>query len=88
MQPFPTSAQAGTTGTFSSTESFSLPTGGSEHKGAALKAAMTVPDIFQPIDTGSPPSQVTSRGDHPVPKLGIVSRVFTIATSFVYDVLP
>lgn len=75
VQPFPTSTQAGTTGTFSLTESHSLPTGDSEHKGVALKAAMTVPDIFQPIATTNPPSEVTSRGDHPVPKLGIVSRL-------------
>ncbi len=82
VQPFPTSTQAGSTGTFSSTESLSLPTGGSELKGLALEAAMTVPDIFQPIATGSPPSQISSRGDHPVPKLGIVSRTFTIAPAF------
>ena len=82
MQPFPTSAHAGTSGTFSSTESLPLQTGGSEHKEVASIAAMTVSDIFQPIATESPPSQVPSRGDHPVPRLGIVSRAFRITRSF------
>lgn len=81
-QPFPTSTRSGTIGTFYSIESISLPTGGSQYEGVASKAAMAVSDIFQPIATGSPPSQITARGDHPVPKLGIVSRSFSIIASF------
>ncbi len=29
-------------------------------------------DCFQPVATGALPSQITSRGDHPVPRHGIV----------------
>ena len=33
---------------------------------------MSIIDIFKTTATGSPPNQIASRNDHPVPKLGIV----------------
>lgn len=30
-------------------------------------------NVFLPVATGPPPQQIPSRGDHPVPRLGIVS---------------
>ena len=36
-------------------------------------------DCFKPIATGPLPSQITSRGDHPVPRLGIVSNTKPLA---------
>ena len=37
-----------------------------------LKRAPT--NCFQPVATGSLPPQISSRRDHPLPKVGIVSR--------------
>lgn len=45
-----------------------------EHSQSQIDVKMVSPNIFaDPISTGSPPSQVTRRKDHPVPRLGIVA---------------
>ncbi|MCJ1472208.1 hypothetical protein MMC13_000855 [Lambiella insularis] len=49
-----------------------------------LIADNDVANIFQPIDTNPPPTQITSRGDHPVPTLGIVSQTSPISTNKFY----
>lgn len=38
-----------------------------------MEAAGASVDLFQAIATTPPPSQITSRSDHPVPRLGVVS---------------
>ena len=39
-------------------------------------------DAFQPVGTGPPPNQIQSRGGHPAPRKGIVSRTFTAYNIF------
>ncbi|MCJ1312198.1 hypothetical protein MMC25_005872 [Agyrium rufum] len=43
-----------------------------------------VVDLFQPIATGPPPSQFSSRGDHPVPRLGIQPQNGPLTTNKFY----
>lgn len=45
-----------------------LPSAKMERRGAT--------DCFQPVATGALPSQLPSRGDHPVPRLGIVGATY------------
>lgn len=40
---------------------------------AANKAMVDQTNVFRPMATGAPPSQIPSRADHPVPRLNIVS---------------
>ncbi|KAI9745573.1 MAG: hypothetical protein M1818_001107 [Claussenomyces sp. TS43310] len=41
-------------------------------------------DIFQPIATDAPPPFISSRSDHPVPRLGIVSQDSPLSTNKFY----
>ncbi|MCJ1284432.1 hypothetical protein MMC26_003764 [Xylographa opegraphella] len=41
-------------------------------------------DVFQAIDTRPPPSQITSRSDHPVPRLGIATQNNPVSTNKFY----
>lgn len=42
-------------------------------------------DCFQPVATGPVPSSIRSRGDHPVPRLGIVRKASPVADFNVTD---
>lgn len=69
--------------TNSSQSSIALPTKGTSNSSALplSKSQLSsskmerrgATDCFQPVATGALPSQLPSRGDHPVPRLGIVS---------------
>ena len=41
-------------------------------------------DAFQPVATGPPPSQISSREDHPVPRLGITPQDSPLSTNKFY----
>jgi endo-1,3(4)-beta-glucanase len=45
---------------------------------------MTSDNIFQPVETGAPPSVIGSRADHPVPRLGIKPQNTPIGTNKFY----
>lgn len=45
---------------------------------------MSVSDIFVAIETDAPPTQVTSRSDHPVPRLGIANQTAKLETNKFY----
>ena len=47
-------------------------------------AAMTSSNIFQPVDTDAPPSLISSRPDHPVPRLGIQPQSSPLSTNKFY----
>lgn len=60
------------------TASFGLPTATS----AITK--LSASDIFVPIATGAPPSQIPRRSDHPVPRLGIQEQSQKLQTNRFY----
>ena len=49
-----------------------------------LSGDMSTTDAFEPVATSPPPSQITSRGDHPVPRLGIVPQANPLSTNKFY----
>ena len=51
---------------------------------AAANSTCTGQDIFQPIALGAVPSNIVNRGDHPVPKLGIVNTTSPVETNKFY----
>jgi endo-1,3(4)-beta-glucanase len=46
--------------------------------------AMASSNIFQPVATGPPPSSISTRSDHPVPKLGIQPQNASLSTNKFY----
>ncbi|KAI4139864.1 MAG: hypothetical protein LQ341_004055 [Variospora aurantia] len=51
---------------------------------AANKAMVDQTDVFRPMATGAPPSQIPSRADHPVPRLNIAQQSTPLSTNKFY----
>lgn len=51
---------------------------------STVTPSMTSDNIFQPIETGAPPSVIGTRDDHPVPRLGIQPQNSPIGTNKFY----
>lgn len=60
------------------TASFGLPTA------TSAITTLSASDIFVPIATGAPPSQIPQRSDHPVPRLGIQNQTQKLETNKFY----
>ncbi|TKA72674.1 hypothetical protein B0A55_06283 [Friedmanniomyces simplex] len=79
--PFPTSV-ANATSTLSLVDTSTLISGGPT--ATANVSTIQASNIFVPIQTDAPPSQVTSRSDHPVPTLGIQQQQERLQTNKFY----
>ncbi|KAI4129135.1 MAG: hypothetical protein LQ338_002370 [Usnochroma carphineum] len=51
---------------------------------AAEQAMLDQTEVFQPLATGPPPSQIPSRGDHPAPRLKIAQQSTPLSTNKFY----
>lgn len=80
-QPFPTSVATATSSLSlvdTSTLSSLRPTA------SANVTSINANNIFQPIETDAPPAQISQRGDHPVPRLGIQQQQQRLETNKFY----
>ncbi|KAF2479242.1 glycosyl hydrolase family 81-domain-containing protein [Neohortaea acidophila] len=80
-QPFATKPVS-STGTLSLVDTSTL--GSIGPTASANITGLQVNDIFQPIATNAPPPQISSRSDHPVPRLGIVPQQQKLETNKFY----
>ncbi|KAK3110281.1 endo-1,3-beta glucanase [Teratosphaeriaceae sp. CCFEE 6253] len=82
--PFPTSAaNATSTSTISLVNTSTLP-GSVGPTATASMSTIQASNIFVAIATDAPPSQITSRSDHPVPTLGIQQQSERLQTNKFY----
>ncbi|KAK5130160.1 hypothetical protein LTR08_002414 [Meristemomyces frigidus] len=79
--PFPTSiSNATSTLSLVSTETL----GGAGPTATVQVTSIQATDIFQPIATDAPPSQIPQRGDHPIPRLGVQQQTEKLQTNKFY----
>ncbi|KAF2153956.1 glycoside hydrolase family 81 protein [Myriangium duriaei CBS 260.36] len=81
-QPFATSVNTATSKiSLINTSSTKLPTAQTM---ATSKPTISAPNLFLPMDTAAPPSQIGQRSDHPVARLGIKSQTQKLETNKFY----
>ena len=80
-QPFPT-ISISSSGSLTLVDTSTL--GSVGPTATANVTALSVSDIFQPIATDAPPSQISQRSDHPVPRLGIQEQQQKLQTNKFY----